>query len=193
MPACWLFCQPAGVSAGLCLPAGFSASLPAFLPVFACLLAFLPACRRFCRSLPACWPFCQPAGVSAGLCLPAGLFACLSAFLPALPACWLLCQSAGVSAGLCLPAGFCVFLLVFVLCSICFGLPGDSRMPFFLSPSAWSFAFRWLHCFRASICAASTFYAFMFLVAQFLISVVHVDILLINACARAFSFLSFTY
>ena len=135
--------------------------------VSGCLLASLPASRRFCRLLPSCWPLCQPAGVSAGLCLPGGLSASLPAFLPvsscllafllacrrfcrSLAACWPFCQPSGVSAGLCLPVGFCAFLLVFVLCSIRFGLPGDSRMLFFLSSSAWSFAFRWLHCFRAS-------------------------------------------
>ena len=180
LAVCWPLCQLLGVSAGFCLPAGLFASLPAFLPVSACLLAFLSACRRFCRFLPACWPLCQPAGVSAGLCLPAGLFASLPAFLPvsacllaSLSACRRFCRS------LCCAPCALVYWAIAGCLSLCLPVPG-------VFPSGGYIASVPL------ICAASTFHAFMFLVAQFLISVVHVDILLINACACVY-FISFIY
>ncbi|WP_419642013.1 hypothetical protein [Thiolapillus sp.] len=98
------------------------------------LLAPVPAFLLFCRSagpcvclpavLPFCWPLCLPsccfavllAPVSAFLlfCRSAGLCACLSAVLLF---CWLLC----------LPSCRSVGLLAFVLCSMRFGLLGDSR------------------------------------------------------------------
>ena len=142
-----------------------------------CLLASLPACRCFCWSLSVCWLLCQPAGVSAGLCLPAGFSVSLPAFLSvsvcllvSVPICWSLC---------CAPFAL-VYRAIAGCLSFCLPVPGVLPLGGYIASVPL-------------ICAASTFYAFMFLVAQFLISVVHVDILLINACARAFSFLSFTY
>ena len=77
--------------------------------------------------------------------------ACLLAFVLA-SACLLAFVLASVLASACLlaSAGFSDVLMLFCLCCLRLGLPGDSRIPFSLSPSAWSFAFRWLHCFRAS-------------------------------------------
>ena len=178
LSACWPLCQSAGVSAGLCLPAGLSVSLPAFLPVSVCCVpctmyhvaglasvlasASLLAFRCFCRSLSACWPLCQSAGVSAGLCLPAGLSASLPAFLSVFVCllvsvlfCWSLC---------CAPCALVYWAIAGCL-SLCLPVPG-------VFPSGGYIASVPL------ICAASTFHAFMFLVAQFLISVVHVDILI---------------
>ena len=102
-----------------CCSAGRSAGRSAVLLVYACLLLILPLCRPLCRS----------AGRSAVLLV----YACL---LLILPLCRPLCRFAGLSA-------------VLVVCSLRFGLPGDSRLPFSLSACAWCFAFRWLHCFRA--------------------------------------------
>ncbi|WP_419634418.1 hypothetical protein, partial [Thiolapillus sp.] len=88
---------------------------------FGCWL--LSLCWLLCRfagrfaallaALPLCWPLCRSAGRSAAL-------------LAALPLCWFLCRSAGLSAAL-------------LACCVCLGLPGDSRLPFFLSACAWSF------------------------------------------------------
>ncbi len=155
------------------------------LLVSGCLLAFLPASRRFCRFLSACWPFCQSVGVFAGLWLLVGLSASLSAFLPVsgcllafLPLCWLFCRSAGLSAAL-------------LACCLCLGLPGDSRLPFFLSACAWSFAAGGHIATSPLICAASIF-SLACLSCPVFSSVVHVDILLINARACVY-FISFIY
>ncbi len=165
------------------------------LLVSGCLLAFLPASRRFCRFLSACWSFCQFVGVSAGLWLPVGLSASLSAFLlvsgcllaslpvcrrfcRSLVACWPFCRSAGLSAAL-------------LACCLCLGLPGDSRLPFFLSACAWSFAAGGHIATLPLICAASIF-SLACLSCPAFSSVVHVDILLINARACVY-FISFIY
>ncbi|WP_419627364.1 hypothetical protein [Thiolapillus sp.] len=68
--------------------------------------------------------FCLPLCLS-NVCFAALLvYACL---LLILSLCWPLCRSDGLSVAL-------------LVCSLRFGLPGDSRMPFSLSACAWSFS-----------------------------------------------------
>ncbi len=140
-----------------------SSCWPLCLPscCFVVLLASVPAFLLFCRSaglcacLPAVLLFCWP------LCLPSCCFAVLLASVPAfLPFCWLI--------------GFCVVLhaswstgrqpLDF---SLCLPVPGVLFSGGYIASVPL-------------ICAASTFYAFMFLVAQLSVLVVHVDILLVS-------------
>ncbi len=162
-----LFCWP------LCLPSC----------CFAVLLAPVSVFLLFCRSagpcacLPAVLPFCWP------LCLPSCCFAVLLASVPAF---LLFCCSAGFCA--CLLA---VLLAYWLLCCAPCVLVywATAARLFSLSPSAWSFVFRWLHCFRAFDLCCLHLLAFMFLVAQLSVLVVHADILLINAL----SFFSFIY
>ncbi|WP_419603549.1 hypothetical protein [Thiolapillus sp.] len=98
----------------------------------------------------------------------AGLFAVLLAFLPfcwSMPVCWLFCRSAGFSAAL-------------LACCWRFGLPGDSRLPVFLSACALMFFCCWSHCRLADLCRLHLPCLPVFSVAQFSVFVVHVDILM---------------
>ncbi|WP_419637945.1 hypothetical protein, partial [Thiolapillus sp.] len=101
--------------------------------------------------------------------------ASLPAFLPvsvcllaSLPVCRRFCRSLVVCWSLCCAPFALVYRAIAGCLSFCLPVPG-------VLPSGGYIASVPL------ICAASTFYAFMFLVAQFLISVVYVDIFLVVA------------
>ena len=115
-----------------CWPRGLDAGLPALM-----MFAIVP---RETSSRPyVCWPaglLASMPGFFAASCLPHNL----PLYYWLLPICRLLSLCRFVSA--CWPR--CL-----ASCCLRFGLLGDSRKPVFLSPSVWSFAFRWLHCFRA--------------------------------------------
>ncbi|WP_419639905.1 hypothetical protein, partial [Thiolapillus sp.] len=69
-------------------------------------------------------------------------YACL---LASLLLYWPLCRSDGLSIAL-------------FVCCVCLGLPGDSRLPVFLSACVWCFSAVG-HIAALLICAASTFHA----------------------------------
>ncbi|WP_419632803.1 hypothetical protein [Thiolapillus sp.] len=77
---------------------------------------FLPLCWPLLAFLPLCWPLCRSAVLLVYVCL-----------LASLPLYWPLCRSDGLSIAL-------------FACCVCFGLPGDSRLPVSLSANAWCFS-----------------------------------------------------